>query len=632
MNDGEEDKDWTSSLSESVQGMLETATESEKLIQRFLRKAARPRNQYAVWYKPQICPEDLEPDFLLYGRSLGLVVIEVKDWTSPQIVSYKHHRFIFLASGREEKRINPVWEARRYVHALMDLFLYHKAFFPTVSGYDRKVTIPIARMVAFPNISREEYENRAFQCLIPWEMVLLKDDLDPAGEILCDTSGERFRKRMSGTLPFGFQGLLPKEEKRLRFFLRPEDRIDLPKRSGMGKPRYRKDGQPLDDAQARAAFRFWPGHQVIKGPPGSGKTLVLVHRCVHLVRHYPGMCRVLLVCFNPALTGYLKGMIQEKFLKVADDIVQVCHFFELCFRILGRVACYENDDSEVCDTSVQEALALARGGACPVEPFDVILVDEGQDLSGNMFRVLLALLGPRGDLVIAQDSVQEGHERRATWKSLGIRATGRTTRLKRVYRNTVEIFDFSRRFLGKTRKEPRQRALLPEGFGFHGDVPEIPRFEDMEALFEFVVEDLKNAVGSKGYKRSEIGVICDDKACRPGAFTDEDRSLQERLLERFDRAGIPAAWVSQDVRAKELFDITTDRVSLISIHSAKGLDFDLVYLVGMDHMEPTEETWGSALSLLYVAITRARYRLVIPYVEETEMVRRMKWSVVRPVE
>ncbi|MFZ2088112.1 MAG: hypothetical protein WAU47_06020 [Desulfobaccales bacterium] len=35
--------------------------------------------------------------------------------------------------------------------------------------------------------------------------------------------------------------------------------------------------------------------------------------------------------------------------------------------------------------------------------------------------------------------------------------------------------------------------------------------------------------------------------------------------------------MSQDLRAKEMFDITTDRVSLISIHSAKGLDFDLVY-------------------------------------------------------
>jgi len=89
-------------------------------------------------------------------------------------------------------------------------------------------------------------------------------------------------------------------------------------------------------------------------------------------------------------------------------------------------------------------------------------------------------------------------------------------------------------------------------------------------------------------------------------------------------AGIPTKWVSEDVRAKELFDITTDRVSLISIHSAKGLDFDLVYLLGVDRIIPTDETRGRLIRLLYVAITRAKYRLVIPYLEETEFISRFK--------
>jgi superfamily I DNA/RNA helicase len=78
------------------------------------------------------------------------------------------------------------------------------------------------------------------------------------------------------------------------------------------------------------------------------------------------------------------------------------------------------------------------------------------------------------------------------------------------------------------------------------------------------------------------------------------------------------------VRAKEGFDITKDRVSLISIHSSKGLDFDLVYLIGIDHIRPTDAYKETAISIVYVAMTRAKYRLVIPYVEETEIVARMK--------
>ncbi len=68
----------------------------------------------------------------------------------------------------------------------------------------------------------------------------------------------------------------------------------------------------LDDAQSRLALRLKSGHQIIKGPPGSGKTLVLVNRCCHLSRYQPKVKRILLVCFNIALVSYLKRLNQEK--------------------------------------------------------------------------------------------------------------------------------------------------------------------------------------------------------------------------------------------------------------------------------------------------------------------------------
>ncbi len=69
---------------------------------------------------------------------------------------------------------------------------------------------------------------------------------------------------------------------------------------------------------------------------------------------------------------------------------------------------------------------------------------------------------------------------------------------------------------------------------------------------------------------------------------------------------------------------------MISIHSAKGLDFDLVYLVGVDQVIPTDETRERLIRLLYVAITRAKQRLVIPYVEETEIITRLKACLTNP--
>ena len=58
---------------------MQGATEGERIVLRFIQEAAGRRGEYDFWYEPQIGPAGLEPDFILYGRSLGLVVIEVKD-------------------------------------------------------------------------------------------------------------------------------------------------------------------------------------------------------------------------------------------------------------------------------------------------------------------------------------------------------------------------------------------------------------------------------------------------------------------------------------------------------------------------------------------------------------------------
>jgi hypothetical protein len=48
-------------------------------------------------------------------------------------------------------------------------------------------------------------------------------------------------------------------------------------------------------------------------------------------------------------------------------------------------------------------------------------------------------------------------------------------------------------------------------------------------------------------------------------FKYEGKEAPAHLLQKLETAGIPTKWVSEDVRAKELFDITTDRVPLINI-------------------------------------------------------------------
>ncbi len=614
---------------EDIESFKKT-TEGEKRVFRFIREAARPHKDFICWYEPPIGNSGKEPDFIFFGKKRGLLVIEVKDWTSKQIISYNPHQFTISVSGKPAKRTNPDKQAKGYVNSLKEILTETAEFLSDHPKQRGKLKIPIGRITVFPNISRSEYAESKFKWFIESERSLFKDDLDPAGEILCDRSGRKLQERISGIFPFPFEGLTQKEIDKLSFIIWPEAKIDLPPRPGSSKNRFQREVLALDESQARLALRLGPGHQIIKGPPGSGKTLVLVHRCCHLSKYNPQAKKILLICYNIALVGYLKRLIQEKGLGTGINGIEVCHFYELCARILGEPVHYENEDSEYYELVTREALERALNRGSRAGPFDAILIDEGQDFNEEMLKILLNLLRPGGDLVICLDSYQDLYRRRFSWKSLGINAGGRTRHLKRVYRNTMEIFGSTQRFIGEMPRIEKQLALLPYDFAFHGELPELRRFQNLDQIEAFLIGDLKRCIEAEDYKRSEIAVIYDDKVYGPSRFAYDNRALPMRILEKLETSGIPAAWVSKDVRSKEMYDITTDRVSLISIHSSKGLDFDLVYLVGIDHIRPTVATNETLVSLVYVAMTRAKYRLVIPYVEETELIKRMKESISQP--
>jgi len=614
---------------EQMEG-FEEATEGEKKVFAFIKEAAKPHKDFTCWYQPSVGSQGKVPDFVLYGKKVGILVLEVKDWASHQILSYTPHHFTVQFSGKSEQKTNPLKQAKSYTHALMEKLREIPDFISREPAHEGGLKIPVGRMVVFPNISREEYEDRGIRWLVPMEMALLREDLDPAGEILCDPSGRKFQQRIAGAFPFFFKGLTGKEEAKLHFALWPEGKIRLPARQGVGKEHFRREVAALDEAQSRLALQLGPGHQILKGPPGSGKTLVLVHRCCQLCRYERKIKRVLLVCFNIALVSYLKRLIQEKAIGTGEGGVHVCHFFDLCARVLGETVRFENESAEYYDLVAQETLDRVAAGKSRVEPFDAILVDEGQDFDDLMVRVVLALLKPGGDFVLSLDSYQDLYRRRPSWKSVGIRAGGRTHYLKKVYRNTQAIFDFTQRLIGEEPRVNTQLALLPEGLSFPGAAPGIHKFEDIQALENFLIRDLKGCVQGREYKRSETAIIYDDKVYGPDRFSYDNRALPMRLFRRLEGAGIPSTWVSQDVRSKEMYDVTTDRVSLISIHSSKCLDFELVYLVGLDHIRGTEETRQNLMSLVYVAMTRAKYRLVIPYVEETELISRIKGCRLKP--
>ena len=95
--------------------VYEEAKEGEKRVFRFLKEAARPHKDFICWYEPPIGSSGKMPDFVLFGKKLGLLVIEAKDWSSQQIISYNPHQFTICVSEKTEQKTNPDRQAKGYL-------------------------------------------------------------------------------------------------------------------------------------------------------------------------------------------------------------------------------------------------------------------------------------------------------------------------------------------------------------------------------------------------------------------------------------------------------------------------------------------------------------------------------------
>jgi DNA helicase-2/ATP-dependent DNA helicase PcrA len=154
------------------------------------------------------------------------------------------------------------------------------------------------------------------------------------------------------------------------------------------------------------------------------------------------------------------------------------------------------------------------------------------------------------------------------------------------------------------------------------------------------------------YKKNSHRPLTDEPAVRAllqelgdcgGATTlvDELRVAAERLAERgnagavvaFERLTALAATCGNDLARlndatalttdAEFWDARADRVSLLTLHAAKGLEFAVVFIVGLEDgvlplhwREPDEAAMAEERRLFYVGMTRAKDRLILSHARQ----------------
>ncbi|GGM30892.1 DEAD/DEAH box helicase [Pseudomonas asuensis] len=381
----------------------------------------------------------------------------------------------------------------------------------------------------------------------------------------------------------------------------------------------------MDLQQEQLARSLGEGHRVIHGVAGSGKTMILGYRCMHLAK--ASTKPILVLCYNKSLAGRLRQVMEEKGL---GEKVSVRNFHAWCSDMLKA---YHLDRPErglsVEKTMAQMVQSTINGvdsGQIPRAQYAAVLIDEGHDFQPEWFKLVVQMIDPEtNSLLVLYDDAQAIYRGKTgkggldfSFASVGIQAQGRTTILKLNYRNTIEVLSVARGFAteilsGREAAEDGVPVLVPESAGRRGAFPELIRCDSAWQEWNCLVERIRDEQG-KGRALSDMAVIY--------RTTSQGKEI-ERVLAQAD---IPyQSGVSSSKRGALYSE--KDSVKVVSMHSSKGLEFGLVMIPCLGEMPKKGEPEADEARLLYVAMTRAIDRLVMTYREPSDFTRRVQEAI-----
>ena len=246
-----------------------------------------------------------------------------------------------------------------------------------------------------------------------------------------------------------------------------------------------------------------------------------------------------------------------------------------------------------------------------IEPtkYDVILVDEAQFFAPLWIRIIQKIINPHnGHLFIVADPTQGFLGRGASWKSLGLDARGKTHLLRRSYRTTREIMQFSTLLYRlRVTQEKDDDILAPDLMNMpSGAFPEIIPLSSPQDEITRIANEVEEFV-KKGFSKKHLLILHSDA----NGVTSLIKAIDERL-------GRSAAIDPKDSHPGDYVRVTT-------INAGAGLESQIVFLVGLRDMfeeeqslrlsdEERENLIRDNTRKLYMATTRAGQRLVISYV------------------
>jgi hypothetical protein len=282
-------------------------------------------------------------------------------------------------------------------------------------------------------------------------------------------------------------------------------------------------------------------------------------------------------------------------------------------RMWAAISAYQQTLHQQCALDwgdiPQRMWQYLQDGKLTLPQYDFILVDEAQFFAPLWVSLIQkALKPPNAHLFLVADPTQGFLGRKASWKSLGLEARGRSHQLRHSYRTTHEIMQFATLFYrSRLAQEVDDEVLAPDMLNMpNGVFPQVITLSSDQDEIARVANEVADLL-RQGCPRRDLLLL----HANGGGVRDLIQAITRRV-------GKHSA-----IDPKETYPGNYVRVT--TLNAGTGLESPIVFLVGLHKLfeeeqslrlsdDEREEMIRDHTRKVYMAATRAGQRLVFTYV------------------
>ena len=559
--------------------------------------------EWEMYIQPHL--NGLRPDLVLLNPSVGIAVFEVKGWNlnameyfaqgnPPRLMARDKHGKTF---SKESK--NPIKKIQLYEDELFNLYC------PRLDNKVGKAVITAGLVFTEASSAKvmEVFDSflDAGMCKYPrYYPIAGSDDLEARS----------------------LDRIFPEHQRSSSKYMNKDTACDL--RGWLREPAFAREQRnplPLDLRQKHLAqTRTNTGYRRVKGPAGSGKSVVLSARAAELADSGK---RVLVVCYNITLLNYIRDLTVRHATprKVIRRRVEFLNFHFWCKRICMDSGYYEEynhiwrsflehkkSDGELADEDSDVAPALEQVAELvqdlytkydELPMYDAILVDEGQDFDSYWWQTLRRALVDNGEMMLVADKTQNIYGTAGEWTEKAMKEAGfhgPWSELTTSYRLSPSIIPLVSRFAKNflTDEEVDLPRSPQREFDFSSDELRWVQVRDQEQAIHVCENELKQMMQR----------IPTDTALADIVFLS-NKKIGRKVVECLEKSNVHVlhtfsedSWEGR--RQKRAFFQGDARIKATTPYSFKGWEARLLVLFVDSISSPKDK------AVLYTALTRVR--------------------------